>query len=159
MTPKPNLDDEIFYEQAVAELRRGERREGLWAKALTEALNDTDIAQSLYMKWRVAQLTDDASKKAQSTHKSPQSRRQRSAPTKKGRSPAVPVVLWVLVSWFAYDGFLTDDPEMLEHVTFNRVMTLFMGIAAMASTYRFARRTRSANHSLPPNELPKKDIE
>ena len=32
----------------------------------------------------------------------------------------LPVLLWALSIWFGYDGWLNDDPEMLEHVTFNR---------------------------------------
>lgn len=50
------MDDERFYEEVAAELKKGERREGLWAKALAEAVNDESVAQSLYVKWRVSQL-------------------------------------------------------------------------------------------------------
>jgi hypothetical protein len=32
----------------------------------------------------------------------------------------LPVLLWALSIWFGYDGWLNQDPEMLEHVTFNR---------------------------------------
>jgi hypothetical protein len=31
--------------------------------------------------------------------------------------PAILAGLWV---WFGYDGFLNQDPEMLEHLSFNR---------------------------------------
>lgn len=31
--------------------------------------------------------------------------------------PAILAALWV---WFGYDGFLNQDPDMLEHVVFNR---------------------------------------
>lgn len=32
----------------------------------------------------------------------------------------LPVLLWALAVWFGYDGFFNQDPDMLEHVTFNR---------------------------------------
>ncbi|MAG33441.1 MAG: hypothetical protein CL908_21400 [Deltaproteobacteria bacterium] len=34
----------------------------------------------------------------------------------------LPVLLIAFSLWFGYDGFLTTDPEMLEHRTFNRIM-------------------------------------
>jgi hypothetical protein len=34
----------------------------------------------------------------------------------------LPTLLIAFSLWFGYDGFLTDDPDMLEHQTFNRVM-------------------------------------
>lgn len=34
----------------------------------------------------------------------------------------LPVLLVAFSLWFFYDGFLTTDPDMLEHQTFNRVM-------------------------------------
>ena len=38
----------------------------------------------------------------------------------------LPVLLVAFTLWFGYDGFLTTDPEMLEHRTFNRIMYLIM---------------------------------
>ena len=32
----------------------------------------------------------------------------------------LPVLLWGLAVWFGYDGWINQDPEMLEHVAFNR---------------------------------------
>jgi hypothetical protein len=32
----------------------------------------------------------------------------------------LPVLLWGLAGWFGYDGWINQDPDMLEHVTFNR---------------------------------------
>ena len=32
-----------------------------------------------------------------------------------------PLILAVMGAWCFYDGWLTTDPEMLEHATFNRV--------------------------------------
>ena len=38
----------------------------------------------------------------------------------------LPVLLVAFTLWFGYDGFLTSDPEMLEHRGFNRIMYLVM---------------------------------
>jgi hypothetical protein len=32
----------------------------------------------------------------------------------------LPVLLWGLAVWFGYDGWINQDPDMLEHITFNR---------------------------------------
>ena len=32
----------------------------------------------------------------------------------------LPAILWPMALWFGYDGFLNQDPDMLEHLTFNR---------------------------------------
>jgi hypothetical protein len=34
----------------------------------------------------------------------------------------LPVLLVAFCLWFGYDGFLTSDPKMHEHQTFNRIM-------------------------------------
>ena len=34
----------------------------------------------------------------------------------------LPVLLIAFCAWFGFDGFLTSDPDMLKHQTFNRVM-------------------------------------
>ena len=34
----------------------------------------------------------------------------------------LPVLLVAFSLWFGYDGFLTRDPDMLKHQTFNRIM-------------------------------------
>jgi len=38
----------------------------------------------------------------------------------------LPVLLVAFTLWFGYDAFLTTDPEMAEHQTFNRIMYLVM---------------------------------
>jgi hypothetical protein len=38
----------------------------------------------------------------------------------------LPVLLIAFSLWFGYDGFITSDPDMLEHQTFNRVMFAIM---------------------------------
>jgi hypothetical protein len=34
----------------------------------------------------------------------------------------LPILLVAFSLWFGYDGFLTTDPDMLHHQTFNRIM-------------------------------------
>ena len=38
----------------------------------------------------------------------------------------LPVLLIAFSLWFGYDGFLTSDPDMLKHQTFNRIMFAIM---------------------------------
>ena len=40
----------------------------------------------------------------------------------------LPVLLWALAAWFGYDGWINQDPDMLEHLAFNR-----WGFAALAT--------------------------
>jgi hypothetical protein len=40
----------------------------------------------------------------------------------------LPVLLVAFMLWFFWDGFLTTDPEMLKHQTFNRV---FFGLTLL----------------------------
>jgi hypothetical protein len=44
----------------------------------------------------------------------------------------LPVLLWALAIWFGYDGWLNSDPDMAEHITFNRVG---FGVLVLAGTY------------------------
>lgn len=38
----------------------------------------------------------------------------------------LPILATAFSLWFGYDAFLTTDPEMLEHRTFNRICFLIM---------------------------------
>lgn len=38
----------------------------------------------------------------------------------------LPILLVVFTLWFGFDAFLTSDPEMAQHQTFNRIMYLVM---------------------------------
>jgi hypothetical protein len=51
------------------------------------------------------------------------------APTPFDHPFFLPVLLTGLTLWFGYDGWINTDPDMLEHVTFNRVgaAVLFAG--------------------------------
>ena len=51
--------EEELYAQVLQEIERGERRDGLWAKALVAANGDESIAKAHYIKLRVQALFDD----------------------------------------------------------------------------------------------------
>jgi len=63
-----------------------------------------------------------------------QAQHEQSAPAERRGPPPnplyhplfLPVLLVAFSLWFGYDGFLTSDPEMLEHQTFNRIMFAIM---------------------------------
>jgi hypothetical protein len=44
----------------------------------------------------------------------------------------LPVLLFALAVWFGYDGWINQDPDMLEHSMFNRVG---FGVLVVAGTY------------------------
>jgi hypothetical protein len=44
----------------------------------------------------------------------------------------LPVLLWALAIWFGYDGWLNQDPDLLDDLTFNRVG---FGLLVLAGTY------------------------
>ncbi len=51
----------------------------------------------------------------------------------------LPVILWGLSVWFGYDGWINQDPDMLEHVAFNR---WGFGILVVAATYFTVRAVK-----------------
>lgn len=57
------MKEDQLYEIVVEELRTGSPREGLWLKALSSAAGDKTLAQALYVKLRVEQLSEEDSKK------------------------------------------------------------------------------------------------
>ena len=59
--------------------------------------------------------------------------RPQNGPDRRGPPPNpihhplfLPILLVAFTLWFGFDGFLTTDPEMLEHQNFNRIMYLLM---------------------------------
>lgn len=48
----------------------------------------------------------------------------------------LPIILLGLALWFGYDGFVEDDPKMLEHLTFNRVGFALFAAAGLWFGYR-----------------------
>jgi hypothetical protein len=53
------VQEEKFYEVVSAEIDRGERRPGLWAKALANCGSSESEASALYLKYRVQSLKDE----------------------------------------------------------------------------------------------------
>jgi hypothetical protein len=53
------VQEEKFYEVVSAEIDRGERRPGLWAKALADCGGLESKAATLYLKYRVQSLKDE----------------------------------------------------------------------------------------------------
>src|SRR5262245_3837802 len=59
--------------------------------------------------------------------------------------------LALLTLWFAYDGWLNTDPELLPHRTFNRVGTVLLGVWSIATamlSVRVERTVRARRSSL-----------
>ncbi len=63
------------------------------------------------------------------------------APTPFDNPWVLPVILTGGVFWFGYDGWINQDPNMLEHLTFNRygagvllVLAVFFGWRAYQET-------------------------
>jgi len=52
--------DERLYELALLELENGEVRNGLWGKALANCSGDEAKARSLYLKYRIQAMFDEA---------------------------------------------------------------------------------------------------
>jgi hypothetical protein len=53
------------------------------------------------------------------------------------------VVTWLLAGfgiWCLYDGFITTNPDMQEHVWFNRIMGLLLSGAAVVDYYRTRKK-------------------
>lgn len=54
------LTEEALYAEALREIESGQRRDGLWAKAMAESNMDQGKAQAKYIKLRVQSLRDEA---------------------------------------------------------------------------------------------------
>ena len=55
----------------------------------------------------------------------------------------LPVLLWGLALWFGYDGWINQDPEMLEHVTFNRWGFAVLVMLGLYFTFQSIREVRA----------------
>ncbi len=47
------------------------------------------------------------------------------------------LILGALFCWFGYDGWFNQDPEMLEHVGFNRIGASILGVMLIYSLIMF----------------------
>jgi transposase-like protein len=54
--------EEDLYEMALTELGSDSKRQGLWAKVLSESLGDESKSAALYIRYRVEQLSEELSK-------------------------------------------------------------------------------------------------
>ncbi len=57
----------------------------------------------------------------------------------------LPVILGGLSLWFFYDGFINQDPDMLEHLTFNRGGFTVLSVAAVWYGYKAWQEMRNAS--------------
>lgn len=71
----------------------------------------------------------------------------------------LPVILLGMTIWFGYDGFINQDPDMLEHLTFNRwgfgalaLATVWFGRKGLAEM-RARKQEASQDGSDPPSGL------
>jgi len=53
------LLDEQIYAQVLSEIENGQRRDGLWAKALAHSDGSNEKAKSLYIKYRADSIRDE----------------------------------------------------------------------------------------------------
>jgi hypothetical protein len=58
-TAADRLLEEQLYEQVVIELQQGQKRPGLWAKALVDSNGSEQYAKSLYIQYRVQSIRDE----------------------------------------------------------------------------------------------------
>ena len=56
---KFRLNEEILYAEALREMESGARRDGLWAKSLSDSEFNESKAKALYIKLRVQSLRDE----------------------------------------------------------------------------------------------------
>lgn len=61
---QPSIDDTHLYAEVARELESGYRREGIWAKALSESDFDNNKAQAIYMRMAVKALGQESRDKA-----------------------------------------------------------------------------------------------
>ncbi len=63
----------------------------------------------------------------------------------------LPILLFLAMLWFAYDGWFTTDEEMLQWQTFNRVgagvLLFFTGMTLRSAFKEMARDRNAAPHS------------
>lgn len=66
--------------------------------------------------------SNDPSTQSQPTPETRRPKRRGPPPNPLYHPLFLPVLLIAFSLWFGYDGFLTSDPDMLKHQTFNRIM-------------------------------------
>ena len=61
----PTPEQEPYYEEALNEMNSGERRPGIYAKALADSLGDKTKVDSLYLEYRAQSLMEEAERIAE----------------------------------------------------------------------------------------------
>ncbi len=61
----------------------------------------------------------------------------------------LPVLLWGLAVWFGYDGWINQDPDMLEHVAFNRWGFGILVVLGLYFTIQSIREVRARDRAGP----------
>jgi len=83
---------------------------------------------------------DDPSPQALQAGRDPEEVEEQ-APTPFDHPLFLPELLGGLTLWFGYDGWINQDPEMLEHLSFNR---WGFGVLVLAGTYYTVQSLREA---------------
>lgn len=102
------VTEEALYAEALREVESGQRRDGLWAKAMADSAMDIQRAQALYLKLRVRSLRDEIAVLqrllAQVSPDTPQVQQPAAQPLK-----TTPNRLAKLGKWFDYQLNGTSD--------------------------------------------------
>ena len=73
---------------------------------------------------------------------------KKNPPAPPQMSPYLFTVLLIAFGlWCSYDGWLTKDPEMLEHATFNRVMSLILLPWGVYDFFKIRKRLKKEKES------------
>jgi hypothetical protein len=62
----------------------------------------------------------------------------------------LPVLLFGLALWFGYDGWINQDPKMLEHLAFNRYGFGVLAVGFVWSAFRARAELRAAAEAKKP---------
>lgn len=59
----------------------------------------------------------------------------------------LPALIWALALWFGYDGWLNQDPDMQEHLAFNRWGFAVLVVAGTYFTVQAIRERRAESEA------------
>lgn len=100
------LYEEKLYEQVVSELINGEKRSGLWAKALANSNGIEEKAKALYIQYRVQSIKDEIEISTIVKHQAEneaeintQFNQEHDQPIRKSRK--LFILLWIIIGLFA----------------------------------------------------------
>ena len=104
------LLEESLYERVVVELNGGQKRDGLWAKALADSNGSEERAKSLYIRYRVQSIKDEAelseaiaeaeaSADAEARANAEARAKARAKALAEARDREIPLWLWVVIAF------------------------------------------------------------